>query len=133
MKLLAPLLTVALLGACSQDANNAEPAASPAGTPDAQSMDMSVAQHQAMGMGRTTDEATGTSASATGTVESVDAEAGKIVIAHSAVDALGWPAMTMGFSATPEQIQAVQPGQRVNFEFLSQGSKHTVTGITPAQ
>ena len=80
-------------------------------------------------------------ASATGEVQSPLSGEGtvtaitetEVAIAHGPIQALGWPAMTMGFSATPEQIQAVQPGQRVNFEFLSQGSKHTVTGITPAQ
>ena len=131
MKLLAPLLTVALLGACSQDANNAEPAASPAGTPDAQSMDMSEAQHQAMGMGRTTDEATGTSASATGTVESVDAEAGKIVIAHGAVDALGWPAMTMRFRIEPAQPpEGIRVGDPVAFQFRERNGGYSLTSIS---
>ncbi|WP_036135316.1 copper-binding protein [Luteimonas mephitis] len=131
MKLLTSLLTVALLAACSQETSSADTAANAAASPEAQSMDMSEAEHQAMDS--TTDDAAGTPAAASGTVESVDAEAGKIVIAHGAVDALEWPAMTMGFSATHEQIQTVQPGQRVDFEFLSQGSKNTITSIAPAQ
>jgi Cu(I)/Ag(I) efflux system protein CusF len=146
MKLLAPLLTVALLAACSQEANNTETAATPAetstvaaepaapaATADAQSMGMSDAEHQTMDMGATTGEASGTPATASGTVESVDAQGGKIVIAHGPVEALKWPAMTMGFTATPEQIKAVQPGQKVTFDFSSQGSKNTITRIAPAQ
>lgn len=41
--------------------------------------------------------------------------------------------MTMGFTATPEQIHAVQPGQRVTFDFNSQGPKNTITRIEPQQ
>lgn len=147
MKMLAPLLTVALLAACAQEAGNIETATAPAETTtaptapaagsDPQSMGMSDAEHQDMGMdgdmGGTTGDAAGTTATATGTIESVDAEGGKITIDHGPVDALKWPAMTMGFSATPEQIQSVQSGQKVEFEFMSQGSTNTLTRITPAQ
>jgi Cu(I)/Ag(I) efflux system protein CusF len=143
--LIAPLLSMAFLAACSDDTSTAEtatstetaapvaadPAAPTAGS-DAQSMGMSEADHQAMGM-ETTGDAAGTMANATGTVESVDSATNKIVIAHGPVDALKWPAMTMGFTATPDQIQAVQPGQKVNFEFRSAGANNTITNITPAQ
>ena len=71
-----------------------------------------------------------TKASATGTVEAVDAAAGKITIAHEPVDALKWPAMTMDFKATPEQIVSVQAGQKVQFEFESQGMDATITQLT---
>lgn len=150
--LIAPLLSIAFLAGCSEEAGTAETAVAPAETavateaaapaaaepaapmagPDAQSMGMSEADHQAMGMG-TTGDAAGTMATATGTVESVDPSANKIVIAHGPVDALKWPAMTMGFTATPEQVQAVQAGQKVNFEFRSAGAANTITNITPAQ
>jgi Cu(I)/Ag(I) efflux system protein CusF len=147
--LIAPLLSLAFLVGCSDKAGTAETAA-PAGAAapvaaesgaapmtgaDAQSMGMSDAEHQAMGMdmGATTGVAPATSATASGTVESVDAAGGKIVIAHGPVDALKWPAMTMGFTATPEQIKAVQAGQKVTFDFDSQGSNNTITRIEPAQ
>ena len=71
-------------------------------------------------------------ASATGTVESVDAVAGKITLAHGPVDALGWPAMTMGFKATSEQVASVRPGQSVRFEFTAQGMAATITQIEPS-
>lgn len=148
--LIAPLLSIAFLAGCSDEAGTADTAVAPAETtapteapvaaepaapmagPDAQSMGMSEADHQAMGMG-TTGDAAGTMATATGTVESVDPATNKIVIAHGPVDALKWPAMTMGFTATPDQIQAVQPGQKVNFDFRSAGANNTITNITPAQ
>lgn len=71
-------------------------------------------------------------ANAEGTIESVDIAANRIVIAHGPVDALGWPAMTMGFKATPEQIASVQPGQSVRFEFTAQGMAATITRIEPS-
>ena len=78
------------------------------------------------------DEAPATTASATGTVEAVDAAAGKITIAHDPVASLDWPAMTMRFKATPEQIASVQPGQAVRFEFEARGMDGTITAIEPA-
>ena len=72
-------------------------------------------------------------ASASGTVESVDVAAGKITLAHGPVDALGWPAMTMGFKATPEQIASVHPGQLVRFEFTAEGMNATITHIALAE
>ncbi|MDX1555284.1 MAG: copper-binding protein [Xanthomonadales bacterium] len=146
--LIAPLLSIALLAGCSEESGNVETVATPVDTAapavvesttapmagaDAQSMGMSEADHQAMGMATGEAAADGITATASGTVESIDPATGKIVIAHGPVAALEWPAMTMGFTATPEQVAAVQTGQEVNFEFLSQGADNTITSITPAQ
>jgi Cu(I)/Ag(I) efflux system protein CusF len=73
--------------------------------------------------------APGTAASASGTVESVDVVAGKITIAHGPVAALKWPAMTMAFAATPEQLASVKPGQQVEFDFVAEGMKASLTSI----
>lgn len=70
-------------------------------------------------------------ASATGTVESIDTAAGKITLAHGPVEALGWPEMTMAFKATPEQLAAAKPGQKVRFEFQNTGAEATITRIEP--
>lgn len=78
-------------------------------------------------------EATTKTASATGTVEAVDAAAGKITIAHGPIEALHWPAMTMAFKATPAQVASVQTVQKVDFEFASHGMDATITQITPAK
>lgn len=131
--LIAPLLTAALLTACANEADNAatsvpaDTAADANATPDATASAGDTAATPA------TDGTAGTAASATGTVESVDPAGGRIVIAHGPVETLKWPAMTMGFKATPEQIQAVQPGQKVTFDFNSEGPSNTITRIEPAQ
>ena len=134
--LIASILTAALLAACSDDTARttattapattrapAEAPAAPAATDDMGSMPMPGANNAAAG----------TLANGVGTVESVDEAAGKIVIAHGPIDAVKWPAMTMGFSATPEQMTSVTPGQKVSFEFNSNGPANTLTRIEPAQ
>lgn len=128
-------LTALLLAACSQS-----PSSDAAATKDAAAADdmaMSATEHPQMAdqakPAATDMTQAPKAASATGTVESVDATAGKITIAHEPVDTLKWPAMTMGFKATPEQIASVQAGQKVQFEFQSQGMDATITQITPVK
>jgi Cu(I)/Ag(I) efflux system periplasmic protein CusF len=126
MKMYTLLFATVLLAGCSQAPDNGQatdtgnaPAAEPAPTANESSA-----------------PATGTvarKASATGTVEAVDTATGKITVAHGAVEALQWPAMTMGFKATPEQAASVQVGQQVQFEFESQGTDATITQITPVE
>lgn len=93
---------------------------------------MSEAEHKAMTAGDMTAPAA-KSAMADGTVESVDTAAGKITIAHGPVDALQWPAMTMAFKVTPEQMASVKAGDKVRFEFAMQGATANITSITPAK
>ena len=54
-------------------------------------------------------------AEAAGQIKSVDAKAGTVTIHHGPIAALGWPAMTMTFTATPEALQAAKAGQTVKF------------------
>jgi Cu(I)/Ag(I) efflux system protein CusF len=109
---------IAALTACTaQDT----PGAPTQGAPTTQAGDMPMAE----------PAAAGTHATATGTVESIDAAAGKIVIAHGPIAAVGWPAMTMGFRATPEQIQSVQIGGRIEFEFETRGAEATLIRVAP--
>src|SRR3546814_14458105 len=76
------------------------------------------------------DPATTTTASATGTVQSVDASAGTVTIDHGPVDALRWPAMTMTFQAPDVELGAIEKGDQVSFEFTSTGMDGTITSIT---
>lgn len=96
-------------------------------------MGMSGEQHAKMSSGTTAPASAvagaGTSAMATGTVDKIDAVAGTITISHGPVESLKWPAMTMGFKATPEQVASVKPGQEVLFEFNSSGMDATITAI----
>ena len=72
-------------------------------------------------------------AQASGTVKSIDSQKGSVTIAHGPVPAVKWPAMTMGFKATPEQLAQVQVGQQVMFEFKSEGMQATLLSIKPMQ
>lgn len=124
MKIHILLLTATLLTACSKAPDEVVDT----GQRGAEPMQM------ADGVGaRAHDAATTTKASATGTIEAIDAAAGKITIAHEPVPSLQWPAMTMGFRATPEQIASVQVGQTVRFDFESKGMDAAITQIVPVE
>lgn len=117
------IAAASLLAACSQPADNtAEDART-----SAAEMEMPMAEHAQM-PGAAAAEM---KIAASGTIESIDADAGKITIKHGPVEALDWPGMTMAFKATPEQIASVEVGQSVDFEFESSGMDATITRITP--
>jgi len=118
MKIHTALFAAVLLSGCSQQPSTVENQGN--GSPDG--MQMPTAPQVAPAR---------TTASATGTVKSIDLASGKIVIAHGPVDSLKWPAMTMGFKGTPEQLASVQAGQQVEFEFESQGMDATIARISP--
>jgi Cu(I)/Ag(I) efflux system protein CusF len=116
MKVLPLILVAGLLAACSPPSDEANgPTAAkpaPASTPAA-----------------TGAESDSTIASANGVVESVDAEAKTITIAHGPVDALKWPAMTMTFQAPDVDLTPIKTGDRVVFEFTFTGSKAKIVKI----
>lgn len=61
---------------------------------------------------------------ARGVVKQIDLANKKITIAHDAIPALGWPAMTMRFTFTTEDasIDALEVGATVSFSFIQQGN-----------
>ena len=69
------------------------------------------------------------SAKATGTVRNIKLDKGTVTIAHGPVPELEWPAMTMGFKATPEQLEELSEGDEIEFECTSQGMNSTITSI----
>ena len=72
--------------------------------------------------------------SATGTVKSVDAAKGKLVIDHEPIPALNWPQMVMDFQLTdPAMANTVKAGDKVKFE-MKAGKKgaYLITAIEPA-
>jgi Cu/Ag efflux protein CusF len=74
-------------------------------------------------------------ANATGTVNSVDVAAHRVNVSHGAIQALGWPPMTMDFPVSPSvNLNAIKPGARVNFT-LDKGSDGmpVIDTITPAE
>lgn len=72
------------------------------------------------------------SARASGTVKAIDTVKGRVTLAHGAVPSLHWPAMTMDFAATPEQLQGLKVGDRVEFEFHAEGMNARILSIRPA-
>lgn len=72
-------------------------------------------------------------AQATGTVKAIDSQQHVVTLAHSAVPALHWPAMTMGFKATAEQLKGLKVGDRVAFEFRADGMDATLVSVAPMQ
>ncbi|MCH2342396.1 copper-binding protein [Pseudomonas sp. NPDC047963] len=85
---------------------------------DHQNMDMPMGQKPA-----------GQTATAAGTIKKMDMEKGTVTIAHGPVKALGWPSMTMGFKAKPDQLRTLKEGDQVEFEFSSKGMDSTITRI----
>lgn len=69
----------------------------------------------------------------TGVVKAIDGRLGTVTLAHEAVPAVQWPAMTMPFRITPELAKGLQVGQRVNFEFTASGMDGTITKISVAK
>lgn len=131
MKLHTALLTIVLIAGCSQAPSDAVDTRA-AAAKDAKMPATQPASVAGEGSAMPADAAT-TKASVNGTVEAVDAGAGKITISHGAVESLKWPAMTMGFKAMPEQVASVQVGQEVQFEFEFRGMDATITQITPVK
>ena len=68
--------------------------------------------------------------SAAGVVQSIDATAKTVTIAHGPVEALGWPGMTMTFQAPNTDLSTIKAGDNVNFEFDSSGMDGTIVSIT---
>lgn len=66
----------------------------------------------------------------TGTVTAIDKAAGKITLDHGPIPAVGWPAMTMAFKASPKLLDSVTVGDKVAFDLTLRGSEGEVTAIT---
>ena len=55
---------------------------------------------------------------------------GELTLAHDAVPALKWPAMTMGFKLSSPQLAAgLTARQQVRFTFTKQGEDYVITAI----
>jgi len=71
-------------------------------------------------------------AKASGTIKKIDTTKGTVTLAHGPVPSLKWPPMTMGFAATPDQLKGLKVGDKVNFEFSSQGMAARIVSIQKA-
>ena len=52
----------------------------------------------------------------TGVIKDVNAQSGKVLIAHEAIPSLHWPAMTMWFELQAPLPSAIKIGDRVRFD-----------------
>ncbi|MDI7776535.1 copper-binding protein [Asticcacaulis sp. EMRT-3] len=67
-----------------------------------------------------------------GTITAIDIKAGKLTIQHGPIPAVGWPAMTMAFKATPATLlKMVKVGQKIAFDVKVTGMVGEVTAIAP--
>ena len=111
----AGLVAVATLAACQKKAEAPAPAPS-ASMMSGNMANMTMAGAMKHGM-------------AAGTVTAIDAAKGTITLDHGPMSGLGWPAMTMGFSAKPNQLAGIKVGDKVDFEIDWDGKAGTVTKI----
>lgn len=69
-----------------------------------------------------------------GVVKAIDTANGTITLQHEAIDSIQWPAMTMAFKvASPELLDGVKLGDKVQFGLHPAGMNSTVTSIKPVQ
>ncbi len=67
-----------------------------------------------------------------GIVKAVDAKS--VTLAHEAIPAVKWSAMTMPFPlAKPELAKGLAVGQKVKFDLEVEGANYRITAITPAK
>lgn len=67
--------------------------------------------------------------SGSGTVQSISGD--QVAIAHGPIAGIGWPAMTMTFTAPPDMARGVKVGDKVDFSFRQNGSAHVLTSVKP--
>lgn len=73
---------------------------------------------------------------ATGTVKSVDAAKGKLLIDHEPIPALHWPRMVMDFQLVDKAMaERLKTGDKVNFTLApgEQKGSYTIITIEPAR
>ena len=64
-----------------------------------------------------------------GTVTAVDSTTNTITLDHGPIAEAGWPAMTMGFKASPALVAQVKAGDKVAFDLKLGGGAGEITAI----
>jgi Cu(I)/Ag(I) efflux system protein CusF len=115
---LAALGAAGALAACGQKpeaATATPPPAAPAASADAGMAGMNMSAEPTMAKG-------------TGTVTAVTADS--VTIDHQPIPEAGWPAMTMGFKASPQLAKSVKPGDKVSFDLQLKDGGGEITAIS---
>lgn len=67
---------------------------------------------------------------ATGIVKNVDADKGKVTLAHGPVETLNWPAMTMAFGVKDKSLLSkLSVGKSVQVEFEKRANSYVITSV----
>lgn len=80
-------------------------------------------------MGKMAMSADANMAKGQGTVTAVDTAANIITVDHGPIPEAGWPAMTMGFKASPALVAQVKTGDKVAFDLKLEGGAGEITAI----
>ena len=67
--------------------------------------------------------------SGSGTIQSISGD--KVAIAHGPIKGIGWPAMTMTFTAHSGVAEGVKAGSKVDFSFRQDGGSFVLTSLRP--
>ena len=65
--------------------------------------------------------------SGNGTIQSISGD--QIAIAHGPIEGIGWPAMTMTFTAPRGLAEGVAVGAQVDFSFQQDGGTYMLTSL----
>lgn len=69
-----------------------------------------------------------------GVVKKINAAAGKVNISHDPIPSMEWPKMTMDFKVqNKDDLAAIKPGMKVDFDLTVMGKGYQITHITPAK
>ncbi|MHB1291845.1 MAG: copper-binding protein [Sulfuricella sp.] len=67
---------------------------------------------------------------AVGTVQKIDPANGSVTIAHQAIPALKWPAMTMPFAVGDKELfSRLKTGEKVSFVFKREDGKTVIVSV----
>jgi Cu(I)/Ag(I) efflux system membrane fusion protein len=88
--------------------------------------------------GSSSNESAAAGNAATNTNDPTYSGAGKVTkiagdqvsIAHGPIPGIGWPAMTMTFTAPGNMAQGVKTGDAVAFQFRKDGAAYALTSLT---
>lgn len=68
----------------------------------------------------------------TGVIKAINVHAGTLTIQHGAIAGVGWPAMTMTFTAKPRTLlKGLKVGQTIGFDCTVRGQSAQVTAVRP--
>jgi Cu(I)/Ag(I) efflux system protein CusF len=67
----------------------------------------------------------------TGVIKAINPSDGTLTIQHGPIPAVGWPAMTMAFKASPAVLTGLKVGQTVDFDAKVEGMSAEVTAVHP--